>query len=230
MRRKAQKTTDANAMGGMKDQILSVFGDQVNYGLTLDDLLFLEDRERRVMWLIDEIDDFTANAFIGQIFGYNCEDAGKVEASRQPVILFVNSRGGDVLAGMTILDAILTSKTPIYTVNIGIAYSMAFYIVACGKERFALPNATFLLHDGMNGGYDSSSKFRDRLRFTDELDIRLKKIILERTRITDADYEKNERREWYMFTQEALELGIIDKTASGMEDIIDLSKMHLRKK
>ncbi len=97
---------------------------------------------------------------------------------------------------------------------------MAFHVLINGSRRFAFKNSSFLLHDGSEGGFDSSSKFRDRLKFNDALEQITRQIVIERTNITEEEYEMNARREWYMLVPEAKRLGVIDAVIECLDEIL----------
>ena len=188
-------------------------------GITLDDLLYLRNVKNRELWLRGEITDWSIHRIISDIREYNRQDYLTPIPERIPIKLFIDSNGGATVAGLSVIDVINASKTPVWTINISKAYSMAFQIMISGHKRFAFKNSSFLLHDGSEGGYDSSSKFRDRLKFNDDLEKIMINNIVSRTKISEKEYEKNVRREWYMLVPEALELGIVDQVVNSFDDV-----------
>lgn len=195
-----------------------------NASLSLDDLLYLRNFKNRELWISGEITEVTAADFLTEVREINRQDHAIPIKQRVPIKVFIDSPGGDVIAGLSIIDVMKASKTPIWTINMSKAYSMAFQVMIAGDKRFAFKNSSFLLHDGAEGGYDSSSKFRDRLKFNDSLDELTKNNIVECTKITKREYEMNIRREWYMLTQEAKELGVIDVIVESLDDVCTFDK------
>ena len=130
---------------------------------------------------------------------------------RMPIKIFIDSGGGDLCATLTMIDAIEASKTPVWTINIGTAYSGGFFTFIAGHKRFAYPHATFLYHEGstMNGG--DAGKFRNFAEFYDKQLQMLKNITLKYTNISDELYESKKRDDWWITTDEAIELGICDE-------------------
>ena len=123
--------------------------------------------------------------------------------------MFLNSNGGSVADGFGIIDVILTSKTPVYTINQAYCFSMGYLIFLAGQKRYTMPSAEFLMHDGSTFAYDSTSKARDRLEFeTGQLEKLVKKFVLERTNISEDVYTARYKDEWYMLPDEAKELGV----------------------
>lgn len=104
----------------------------------------------------------------------------------------------------------MTSKTPVYTINLGTAYSMGFLIFIAGTKRFSMPSATYLLHDGSSFAWDSTNKLKDRVEFeAGEMEEHTKKYIVERTNISEEKYMENIRKEWYFYPEEAKKLGVV---------------------
>lgn len=218
----------------LRKDVEPVFDDELktlsdDASLTLNDLLYLRNFKNRELWLDGEIDETTVADILVNIREYNRQDHLVPLSERVPIKLFIDSPGGDVVAGLAIIDAIYVSKTPVYTVNVSKAYSMAFQIMISGHKRFAFKSSSFLLHDGAEGGFDSSSKFRDRLKFSDDLEKLEIENIVKRTKITNKEYEKNVRREWYMLVPEALELGVIDEVVESFDQVCSFSEAHKSK-
>lgn len=164
--------------------------------------------EQRQIILNDYVDDKLLERAVLQIMKFNKEDLGKSTESRTPIILHINTLGGDVSSGLSLIDIIQTSKTPVYGVCHK-ACSMGAYILVSCHKRFAFRNATILFHDGSTFVGSSSSKVKDTVKWLDELESRLDNIVLKRTEIGEEEYEKHRRDEWYLFPSQAKELGII---------------------
>ena len=181
---------------------------------------YYQDLKQRRLFLQDNVDQWTIAPVVKHIMRFNIEDKGKPVEERTPIILYVSSNGGSVDDGFELIDTILTSKTPVYTVNVGYAYSMGFLILLAGHKRFSMPNAKFLLHDGSNFAWGSSAKIRDQMAFQERIDARVKEYVIDRTSITNKEYDKKYRVEWYMFADEAREKGVIDAVI-GLDSDID---------
>lgn len=177
---------------------------------TIDEILWMKELKNRRLYLYDDIDQVSVGDPVKRIFQYNMDDAGIQPEERDPIIIYIASRGGEVYPGFELIDAIQTSTTPVYTVNVGYEYSMSFLIGLAGHKRFAMPNATFLMHDGNNMVFDSGSKAQDTMEFHRRLDERIKAYVISHTKITEKEYEDKQRFEWYMFAEEAKELGVTD--------------------
>lgn len=112
----------------------------INYNYDYDDKNTADEYSNRQLTLFDEVDDYEAENIIYQITKWNREDKGKPIEQRKPIIFSIYSLGGSVPAGLAIIDFIRASITPVYTVNVGVCYSMAFHIFIAGKKRISFPN------------------------------------------------------------------------------------------
>ena len=175
-----------------------------------EDTFTMEDIENRRLFLNSAVEEWVAGDIVKHIMRYNRLDKDIPIEERKPIVLYINSPGGAVTDGYCLIDAIITSKTPVYTVNLGTAYSMGFLIFIAGHQRIAMPNSTFLCHDGSSLVYDSTNKAKDRLEFeAGEMEQHTKQLILSRTDITGELYEDNKRKEWYFYPDEAKRLGVV---------------------
>lgn len=193
----------------------------INYDLY--DKFRLEDLKQRKLYINDEIDEDLFNDITYHILRFNTEDKGKEILDRQPILLYCTSNGGNVGDGFGLIDIVLNSKTPIYTINLAYSYSMGLLIFLSGHKRFATQNATFLLHDGQNYMYNSSAKLKDAMKFEDQREKKIKDYVLSRSKITSEEYDKNYRVELYMYSEEAKEKGFCDFIVGedcSLEDII----------
>ena len=169
----------------------------------------IEDLKERRLFINGEIDSCIIDSIVYHVLRYNREDKGKPVEERKPILLFINSNGGSVVDGFGVIDVMLTSKTPIYTINQAACFSMGFLIFLGGQKRFAMPRAEFLMHAGNNAGWDSTAKLKDRMDFeTGQVEEMIQKYILQQTKITKSLYDKKYRVEWYMLPAEAKKLGV----------------------
>lgn len=97
-----------------------------------EDRFEMEDIENRRLYLNTVIDESVIDGAVYHILRYNRLDKDIPINERKPIIIYINSPGGNVTDGYGLIDAILTSTTPVYTVNLGIAYSMGFLIYIAG--------------------------------------------------------------------------------------------------
>lgn len=181
------------------------------YNYCLFDKFELEDVENRKLYINSVIDSEVIDQIVYHIMRYNMLDKDIAIENRQPIRLYINSNGGSVTDGYALIDAIMTSKTPVHTINQGVCYSMGFLIFICGHKRFSMPSSTLLMHDGSTAAWDSMAKVKDRIEFeTKQMEEYTKQYILAHTEIGEELYDAKYRMEWYMYPQEAQQYGITD--------------------
>lgn len=177
---------------------------------SLYNYFFIEDYKQRKLFLNDQISQDSVGDIVRHIMQFNKEDKGKDVESRVPITLYLSSVGGDVDAGFELIDVMLNSKTPVYTVNLGFQYSMGFLIGLAGSKRYGTENAKYLMHDGTTMLYSSGSKVRDQMEFQRKIEERIKRYIISRSKLTEEEYNDKLRVEWYVFADEAKEKGFVD--------------------
>lgn len=181
------------------------------YNYSYSDKFDFEDLENRRIYINCDIDENVIDSAVYHIFRYNRIDKDVPAENRKPIIIYINTPGGIVTDGYCLIDAIRSSITPVYTVNIGTCYSMGFLIFIAGKKRYCMQSSTFLCHDGFAGAIDSMNKLRDRVEFeTGEMEVYTMNYIMEQTKITEEQYSANKRKEWYFYPEEAKKLGVTD--------------------
>lgn len=169
-------------------------------------------QDRKIIFNQD-VDLNIVNRAILNIIKWNEEDdkLGLVGDARPPITIYITSNGGCVISGYALLDTMKWSKTPIHTVGIGICASMGAYLLIGGHHRSCYKNTTILLHDGSLALQSTSKKAKNTMEYYDRLEKRLKDFILDNTKITEELYEQKEDEEWYLFGDQARELGIVDE-------------------
>lgn len=175
-------------------------------------------RKREIVWN-EDIDDATIDIAL-YIKKWNEEDKGVDVKDRKPIKIFINSDGGRVDTVLHIIDMIHLSKTPVYTIGMGRVYSAGGLLLMAGDKRYIFSNTSCLIHDGSSGVIDSIGKMLDNLEFTKKLEERMKKYILSSTRITDEMYDRNYRRDWFLFSDEMIDLGIADEIVTDIDTIL----------
>lgn len=176
----------------------------------IEEIFYLKDLKQRKLFLNVDVDQFSVADIVKHIMQYNAEDKNIDVDKRVPILLYVTSNGGEVDSGFELIDIIQSSKTPVYTINLGYQYSMGFLIGLAGHKRFALQNAKFLMHDGSNFVYNSGAKAQDQMEFQRRVEERIKSYILSRSKLTGEEYDGKLRVEWYLFADEAKDKGFVD--------------------
>ena len=163
--------------------------------------------KERIIFLGGPIVDEVANSVIAQLLFLDHED------QKKDIMLYLNTPGGSVTAGMAIYDTMQHVKAHVSTICVGMAASMGAVLLAGGQKgkRLTLPNAEVLLHQVMGGAEGQAS----------EIEITAKHIVLIKDKIsqilakhTGQKLEKIERdtdRDFWLTAEEAKDYGIVDE-------------------
>ncbi|MBR2840056.1 ATP-dependent Clp protease proteolytic subunit [Candidatus Saccharibacteria bacterium] len=155
------------------------------------------------------------------IMEYNRLDDGIAPEKRKPIRLYIHSPGGDVTEGFALIGAMKTSKTPVYTINVGECCSMAFLIGITGTKRFSLPSATFMMHEPSGLTIGKFSDMADKVIFNKKYACKIiKKHILKHSKMSPAKYGSVSKKDFYMLAEEALKYGFIDRITSNISAIL----------
>lgn len=166
--------------------------------------------------IIEEIDEesgVVAESLIRFWNRYDEENEIPIE-EREPIKVYIDSPGGYLTSTFTIMDSIKLSKTPVWTINIGCAYSGGFFIFICGHKRIAYPTSSFLYHEGNGSISGDANKFQNQADFYKKQRQKLKEFTLKYTKITEEQYNEHIKDDWWLFADEAIELGIADEIAT----------------
>jgi len=161
----------------------------------------------RIIFLGEQIDDHTANIVIAQFLFLDAENSDK------DIKFYINSPGGSVSAGLAIYDTMQYIKSPVSTICIGMAASMASVLLAAGEpgKRFALPNSEILIHQVMGGAEGQASDIKIHAEHILKTKDKMNKILSFHTGQKFATVETDTDRDHYMSADEAKAYGIIDK-------------------
>lgn len=180
---------------------------------------FWQNENERIFWIEGEITDMLFE-YTKQILKFNREDKGIPIEDRKPIKLFVDSPGGELETTLAFVGLIGLSKTPVWTINAGIAFSGGGLILMAGHKRFAMPNSQVLIHtgSGMCGGtYEQTA---EQMKNYKQLVDKMKDFILSHTSIDQKLFKKNQSKDWFITTEEQLSLGIVDKIVDDLDEIL----------
>ena len=137
------------------------------------------------------------------------DDTETVEYSkRYPIKIYMNSLGGDFNAMLTIMDSIKMSKTPVYTINTGVVQKEAFFIYSMGHQRYAYPRATFLYERDLKHLDEADEQVDKYATFYQRQLTEIKDLIIEKTKITENEYNKHLKGVWWMTSEDAYKLRV----------------------
>ena len=133
---------------------------------------------------------------------------------RQPIKLYIDSNGGDLVQNFIMIDSIRLSKTPVWTIGMGAVYSGGFFTFISGHRRIAYPSSSYLYHEGSTGTFGDAGKFRNYACFYEKQMAALKAHTLKFTDIDERTYDLHIKDDWWMTAEEAIQYGICDEIAT----------------
>lgn len=162
--------------------------------------------KERIVFISGEINDMLANNVIAELLYLD-------SISNDDIYLYINSPGGSVTAGMAIYDTMNFIKSDVATICIGIAASMAAFLLSSGKKgkRSVLPNADVMIHQPLGGAEGQASDIKiaaDRIICIRK---RLNKILAANTGQSLKKIERDTERDNYLSAREALSYGLVDE-------------------
>ena len=161
----------------------------------------------RIIFLSGPIDDGAANTVVAQMLFLEMEDPDR------DIMLYINSPGGSISAGMAIYDTMKYLKCEVSTLCIGMAASMGAFLLAAGAKgkRKALPNSEIMIHQPLGGAEGQATDVlihAEHMRFIKQ---RMNEELAKNTGKPVKTVEKDTERDNFMPAEQALKYGIIDE-------------------
>jgi ATP-dependent Clp protease, protease subunit len=171
--------------------------------------------KERIVFLGTPIDDHVANLIIAQLLFLEREDP------ERDVQMYIHSPGGIITAGLAIYDTMQLIRPEVSTICIGMAASMGAILLIGGAKgkRFALPNATVMLHQASGGFEGTAADIEIRAREILRLQNRIREIIQLHTGQPMDRVSHDSDRDFFMTPEMALEYGIIDQIIGHPKDV-----------
>ena len=162
--------------------------------------------EDRIIFLTGEIDDITANIIISELLYLDSK-------SNEDIYLYINSPGGSVTSGMAIYDTMNCVKSDIKTICVGIAASMAAFLLSSGTKgkRYALPNSEVMIHQPLGGARGQATEIEIAARHILKTRDRLNRLLASHTGQSLETIERDTERDNYMYAEEAKAYGLVDE-------------------
>lgn len=166
--------------------------------------------KERIVFVTGAIDDHMANLVVAQLLFLEAEDPKK------DIYLYINSPGGSVTAGLSIVDTMNHIKPDVATVCVGMAASMGSILLSQGTKgkRAILPNAEVMIHQPWGGVQGQASDIEITAKHILKTRDRLNKMLAKATKQSLSRIEKDTDRDFFMDAVEAKEYGIIDEIYS----------------
>ncbi len=167
--------------------------------------------KERIVFLGGSVNDALANTIIAQLIFLESQDAKK------DIMLYINSPGGVVTAGLAIYDTMQYLSCDVSTICVGMAASMAATLLASGTKgkRIALANSEVLLHQVMGGAEGQAADVEISAKHLLAMKERLNKILAKHTGQPVGKISKDTDRDFWMTAEEAKTYGVVDKIVSS---------------
>ena len=168
--------------------------------------------KERIILLSGEIDDNLANVVIAQLLYLD-------SISSNDINLYINSPGGSVTAGMAIYDTMNFLKSDVSTTCMGIAASMAAFLLSSGKKgkRYALPNSEIMIHQPLGGVQGQATEIKIVAEHILKTKKKLNEILAKNTGQDIKKIENDTERDHFLDAEEALNYHIVDKIIQKKE-------------
>ena len=161
----------------------------------------------RIIMLSGPIDDETASLVTSELLFLEAEDPDK------DIFLYINSPGGVISSGMAIYDTMQYIKPDVSTICIGMAASMAAFLLSSGAKgkRFILPNAEVMIHQPLGGMQGQAADMKIAAEHIIKIKRRMNEIMAANTGQSIEKIEADTDRDNYLDAKEALEYGLVDE-------------------
>jgi len=164
----------------------------------------------RIIFLGTPIDDMVANLVVAQMLLLDSENPEK------DIMLYINSPGGSVTAGLAIYDTMQHIRSDVSTICLGQAASMGAFLLSSGTKgkRLALPHSRVLIHQPLGGAQGQATDIEIQAAEIIRIKKSLNEILASNTGQSIKKIEKDTDRDYIMTPEEALEYGMIDKVVT----------------
>ena len=161
----------------------------------------------RIIFIVGGIDDYVANLVVAQLLFLESEDPKK------DIFMYINSPGGVITSGLSILDTMNYLKCDVSTVCFGQAASMGAVLLSCGAngKRFALPNSRVMIHQPLGGARGQATDIEIQAKEILTLKEKLNKILAEKTNQSLKKITSDTERDYFMNAEEAVKYGLVDE-------------------
>ena len=162
--------------------------------------------KNRIILLSGEIDDKLANTVVAELLYLD-------SLSHEDISIYINSPGGNVTSGFAIYDTMNFIKSDVSTICIGMAASMAAFLLSSGKEgkRYALPNSEVMIHQPLGGASGQATEIKIAAEHILKTKKKLNEILAKNTGKSIKQIENDTDRDNYLTANDAKDYGLVDK-------------------
>lgn len=160
----------------------------------------------RIILLNGEINDALASSIVAQLLYLDSQ-------GNENINIYINSPGGSITSGMAIYDTMNFIKSEVSTICIGMAASMAAFLLSSGTKgkRLALPNSEVMIHQPLGGAEGQATEIKIAAEHILKIKEKLNKILSKNTNQPLEKIENDTERDHFLTAEEALNYGLIDK-------------------
>ena len=162
--------------------------------------------KNRIILLSGEIDDIIANTVVAELLYLD-------SLSHEDISIYINSPGGNVTSGFAIYDTMNFIKSDVSTICLGMAASMAAFLLSSGKEgkRYALPNSEVMIHQPLGGASGQATEIKIAAEHILKTKKKLNEILAKNTGKSIKQIENDTDRDNYLTANDAKNYGLVDK-------------------
>ncbi len=162
--------------------------------------------KNRIILLSGEIDDILANTVVAELLYLD-------SLSNEDISIYINSPGGNVTSGFAIYDTMNFIKSDVSTICLGMAASMAAFLLSSGKEgkRYALPNSEVMIHQPLGGASGQATEIKIAAEHILKTKKKLNEILAKNTGKSIKQIENDTDRDNYLTANDAKDYGLVDK-------------------
>jgi ATP-dependent Clp protease protease subunit len=161
--------------------------------------------KHRYILLYDEINNISADVVCSKLRAMN------YLSKTEPITLEINSPGGWVTYGLSIIDTITAIEAPVYTVISGEACSMAAMVSIMGKKRFITTNGFWMQHSTSDLLQGNVQNIKDQAGFLIKLEKHMNDMLQKHTKLTKKQLHQIKNGQLWLFAEDALKYGVVDK-------------------
>jgi len=182
---------------------------------TFDDHLANELLAQRIVFLGTEVNDESAQRVCAQLLVLAGEDP------HADILLYINSPGGSVTAGLAVYDTMRLIPNAVATIAIGFAASMGQVLLTVGApgKRYALPNARIMMHQPSAGIGGTAADIAIQAESHEYMKRVIEKLTAERTGQTRETIERDSDRDRWFSAQEAKDYGMVDEVVGSLAEL-----------
>jgi ATP-dependent Clp protease protease subunit len=160
--------------------------------------------KHRYILLYDEINNCSADMICSKLRAMNF-------LNKEPITLEINSPGGWVTYGLSIIDTIQSIDAPVYTIISGEACSMAAVVSIVGEKRYITPNGFWMQHSCSDLLQGNVQNIKDQAGFLFKLEKRITDMLKKHTKLNQRQLTQIKNGQLWLFPEEALKYGVVDR-------------------